>query len=96
MSDATPTDEALDGLSELAACDLRLAKRFCARIEALPEDADDRACNLARSYQRMARSYRQSLALQLRFRRELKAEADAEATDERKLRATEVFTARPR
>ena len=76
MSDAP---EALDGLSELAACDLRLARRFAARIEALPQDADDKAMALARSYQRMARSYRQSIALQARLRRELKAEARDDA-----------------
>lgn len=85
MSDATPIDAALTGLDELAACDLRLAKRFCARIEALPEDADDKAMALARSYQRMARSYRQTLVVQARLRRELKAEErqDAEAARRR-------------
>ena len=83
MSDATPADEALSGLGELAACDLRLARRFCARIEACPDDAagDERANGLARSYQRMARSYRQSVALQQRFRREIDADARAGAED---------------
>ena len=79
--DAAPIDEALSGLSELAACDLRLAKRFCARIEACGDDEDDKAMNLARSYQRMARSYRQTLVVQARLRRELKAEAKADAVD---------------
>jgi hypothetical protein len=81
MPDATPIDAALAGLDELAACDLRLAKRFCARIEALPQDDDAKAMELARSYQRMARSYRQTLVVQARLRRELKAEAKADATD---------------
>jgi len=86
MSDATPIDAALEGLSELAACDLRLAKRFCARIEACGDEDDDKAMNLARSYQRMARSYRQTLIVQARLRRELKAEArqdEGEAKAER-------------
>ena len=79
MSDATPIDTALEGLSDLAACDLRLAKRFCARIEACGDEDDDKAMNLARSYQRMARSYRQTLVVQARLRRELKAEAREDA-----------------
>jgi hypothetical protein len=89
MSDATPIDAALAGLDELAACDLRLAKRFCARIEALPQDDDAKAMDLARSYQRMARSYRQTIVVQARLRRELKAEAQADATDARR---REIFT----
>jgi hypothetical protein len=88
MSDAP---DPLDGLSELAACDLRLARRFAARIEALPDDADDQAMRLARAYQRMARSYRQTLALQLRLRRDLKADAKADAQDARKRRRDAVF-----
>jgi hypothetical protein len=79
MSDAP---DPLTGLDELAACDLRLAKRFCARIESLPEDDDDKAMDLARSYQRMARSYRQTLVVQARLRRDLKADARQEAADE--------------
>jgi hypothetical protein len=77
--DAAPIDEALSGLSELAACDLRLAKRFAARIEACGDEADGKAMDLARSYQRMARSYRQTLIVQARLRRELKAEARQDA-----------------
>ncbi|WP_293678292.1 hypothetical protein [uncultured Phenylobacterium sp.] len=83
MSDVTPIDAALEGLSDLAACDLRLAKRFAGRIEALPEDEDGKAMDLARSYQRMARSYRQTIVVQARLRRELKAEARADEGDAR-------------
>jgi hypothetical protein len=79
MSDATPIDAGLEGLNELAACDLTLAKRFCARIEACTDQEDERAMALARSYQRMARSYRQTLVVQARLRREAKAEAKADA-----------------
>jgi hypothetical protein len=89
MSDAAPIDDALTGLDELAACDLRLAKRFCARIEALADDDDAKAMELARSYQRMARSYRQTIVVQARLRRELKAEAKADATDARR---REIFS----
>ena len=81
MSDATPIDEALSGLSELAACDLGLAKRFAARIHACGDDADDKAMDLAKSCQRMARSYRQTLVVQARLRRELKVEAKQDAVD---------------
>jgi hypothetical protein len=83
MSDAP---DPLTGLDELAACDLRLAKRFCARIESLPEDEDDKAMALARSYQRMARSYRQTLVVQARLRRELKVEAKQDEGEARAVR----------
>ena len=72
---AAPIDEALSGLGELAACDLALAKRFAGRIQACDEAQDDKAMALAGCYQRMARSYRQTLIVQARLRRELKAEA---------------------
>src|SRR5689334_1730222 len=77
MWDALSITEAeAAGLSELAATDLVMAKDFAARAreERDPEIAND----LARSYQRMARSYRQSLALKVRLAREIRA-ADREA-----------------
>jgi len=77
MLDALSITEAeAAGLSELAALDLAMARDFAARAQAAedPETAND----LARSYQRMARSYRQSLALKVRLAREiLRAERDA-------------------
>jgi hypothetical protein len=101
--DATPIDAALGGLAELAACDLALAKRFAGRIEACGDDEDEKANSLARSYQRMARSYRQTLAMTLRLRRELKAEEqqdrrDAEAgrQDAERARAAAAWSHRSR
>jgi len=93
MSVATPIDDALTGLSELAACDLGLAKRFCRRIEACPEDpeGDERSIALARTYQRMARSYRQSVVVQARLRRELKAEARDDADHDHDARVRDVI-----
>src|SRR5258705_5875141 len=91
MSDAAPIDDALTGLDDLVACDLRLAKRFCARIEACTDDQDDKAMSLARSYQRMARSYRQTLIVQARLRRELKAEAKDDADGERTRRQARTY-----
>ena len=77
MLDAlTITEDEAAGLSELAALDLAMARDFAARAQAAedPEIAND----LARSYQRMARSYRQSLALKVRLQREMvRAERDA-------------------
>src|SRR5216684_1486053 len=77
MLDAlTITEDEAAGLSELAALDLAMARDFAARAQAAedPETAND----LARSYQRMARSYRQSLALKVRLQREMvRAERDA-------------------
>lgn len=70
MLDAlTITEAEAAGLSELAALDLVMARDFAARAQAAedPETASD----LARSYQRMARSYRQSLALKVRLAREI-------------------------
>ena len=60
------TEAEAAGLSELASLDLAMARDFAARAQAA-EDADV-ANALARSYQRMARSYRQSLALKARLR----------------------------
>src|SRR3954467_15296966 len=51
------------------ALDLAMARDFAARAQAA-EDPDT-ANDLARSYQRVARSYRQSLALKVRLAREL-------------------------
>jgi hypothetical protein len=77
MLDAlTITEAEAAGLSELAALDLAMARDFAARAQAAedPETAND----LARSYQRMARSYRQSLALKVRLQREMgRAEREA-------------------
>jgi hypothetical protein len=70
MLDAlTITEAEAAGLSELAALDLTMARDFAARAQVAedPETAND----LARSYQRMARSYRQSLALKVRLAREI-------------------------
>jgi hypothetical protein len=70
------TEAEAAGLSRLAALDLAMAEDFAARAQAA-EDPDT-ACDLARSYQRMARSYRQSLALKVRLAREIRlAERDA-------------------
>src|SRR3982750_477928 len=68
------TEEEALGLAELAQHDLALARDFARRAQAA-EDADE-ANRLARSYQRAARSYRQTLALKARLRRDL-AQADA-------------------
>jgi hypothetical protein len=76
MLDAlTITEAEAAGLCELAALDLAMARDFAARAQAAeePEIAND----LARSYQRMARSYRQTLALKVRLAREI-ARADRE------------------
>jgi hypothetical protein len=80
MLDAlTITEDEAAGLSELAALDLAMARDFAARAQAA-EDPET-ACDLARSYQRMARSYRQSLALKVRLQRELgRAEREAPPT----------------
>src|SRR6185312_4777315 len=77
MLDAlTITEAEAAGLSELAALDLVMAREFAARAQAAedPQVAND----LARSYQRVARSYRQSLALKVRLQREIvRAEHEA-------------------
>ena len=86
MYDASEfTAEDLQGLAELAALDLRMAKLFAARAEA--EEDPDLASSYARTYQRSGRSYRQCLALKARLvrgtkrgeREDAKAEAVAVA-----------------
>lgn len=70
MLDALAITEAeAAGLTELAALDLAMAKDFAARAQAAEDPAT--ANDLARSYQRAARSYRQTLALKMRLAREL-------------------------
>jgi len=70
------TEAEAAGLSELAALDLAMARDFAARAQAA-EDPDT-ANELARSYQRVARSYRQSLALKVRLQAEIgRAQRDA-------------------
>jgi hypothetical protein len=71
------TEEEAQGLCELAQHDLALARDFARRAQAA-EDADE-ANRLARSYQRAARSYRQTLALKARLRRDLAAADRAQA-----------------
>lgn len=71
------TEEEAQGLAELARHDLAMARSFAARAQAA-EDADE-ANDLARSYQRAARSYRQTLALKVRLKRELAAVAQAQS-----------------
>ena len=73
MSDPLDITEAeAAGLSELAQLDLAMARRFAARAEAAEDPAV--ANDLARSYERMARSYRRTLALKARLLRD-RAEA---------------------
>src|SRR6267154_1931681 len=80
MLDAlTITEAEAAGLSRLAALDLAMAEDFAARAQG--ERDPDVASDLARSYQRMARSYRQSLALKVRLAREIaRAERDVAET----------------
>ena len=76
MLDAlTITEAEAAGLSELAALDLAMVRDFAARARAT--DDPQVANALARTYQRMGRSYRQSLALKARLAREI-ASADRE------------------
>lgn len=65
------TDEEAEGLAEIARLDLAMARDFARRAQAA-DDADE-ANGLARSYQRAARSYRQTLALKVRLKRDLMA-----------------------
>jgi len=65
------TEEEAAGLTELAALDLAMAKDFAARAQAAEDPAV--ASDLTRSYQRVARSYRQTLALKMRLAREIAA-----------------------
>ena len=77
MWDALDITEAeAEGLSELAALDLALARDFARRAQAAEDN--DEANRLARSYQRAARSYRQTLAVKARLKRDL-AQAGAVA-----------------
>jgi len=89
MLDAlTITEEEAAGLSELAALDLAMARDFAARAQA--ETDPGTAADLARCYQRMARSYRQSLALKVRLAREIAAaerDAPPPPRDEARIRA---------
>ena len=71
------TEEEALGLAELAQHDLALARDFARRAQAAEDSAE--ASGLARSYQRAARSYRQTLALKARLQRELAAAAQARA-----------------
>ena len=75
------TEEDARALCELAAVDLRMAKGFAER--ALAEEDPDLANGLARTCQRAARSYRQSLALKMRLRRELAREDRVDRGDVR-------------
>jgi hypothetical protein len=69
------TEDEAAGLSELAALDLAMARRFAARAQ---EAEDPEVANrLARSYQRAARSYRQTLALKARLKRDMAQAAQA-------------------
>jgi hypothetical protein len=60
----------LDGLSRLSERLLGLALRHADRIEALADDEDERAVARSRACEGAARSYRQTLALKARLRRE--------------------------
>src|SRR5258708_10809812 len=80
MLDAlTITEAEAAGLSELAALDLAMARDFAARARAAEDPAT--ANDLARSYQRMARSYRQTLALKAKLQGDM-LRADREAQRE--------------
>jgi hypothetical protein len=87
-ADTEPTADEL-GLAELAAIDLRMARAFADR--ALAADDDETANALARSYQRMARSYRQTLALKARLERERRRLGREDQADS--VRAREVRVA---
>ena len=69
------TAEQAAGLDELAAMDLAMARHFAARAQAAEDD--EVANQYGRSYQRMARSYRQTLALKARLQKDLRAAEDA-------------------
>ena len=77
-----PEEQALEVPVKIGAggIDLKLARDFAARAQAA-EDAEE-ANRLARSYQRAARSYRQTLALKARLRRDLAEAAAATAEAE--------------
>jgi hypothetical protein len=67
------TEEEAAGLAELARHDLAMARHFAERAQAAEDPA--LANSLARSYQRAARSYRQTLALKARLKRDLQRAA---------------------
>lgn len=71
------TEEEAAGLAEIARHDLELARDFARR--ALEATDNDEANRLARSYQRAARSYRQTLAVKARLKRDLAAAARVQA-----------------
>lgn len=71
------TEEEAQGLAEIARHDLELARDFARR--ALEATDNDEANRLARSYQRAARSYRQTLAVKARLKRDLAAAARVQA-----------------
>jgi len=71
------TEEDAAGLAEIARHDLELARDFARR--ALAAEDNDEANRLARSYQRAARSYRQTLAVKARLKRDLAAAARVQA-----------------
>lgn len=71
------TEDEAQGLAEIARHDLELARDFARR--ALATEDNDEANRLARSYQRAARSYRQTLAVKARLKRDLAAAARVQA-----------------
>lgn len=71
------TEEEAAGLAEIARHDLELARDFARR--ALEATDNDEANRLARSYQRAARSYRQTLAVKARLKRDLAVAARVQA-----------------
>lgn len=75
------TEEEAQGLAEIARHDLALARDFARR--ALAAEDNDEASRLARSYQRAARSYRQTLAIKARLKRDLAAAARTDAATPR-------------
>ena len=76
MLDALDITEAeAAGLTRLAALDLAMAEHFAERAQTA--DDPEVASQLARNYQRAARSYRQTLALKARLKRDLAQAARA-------------------
>ena len=75
------TEEEAAGLAELARHDLAMARHFAERAQAAEDPAV--ANSLARSYQRAARSYRQTLALKAKLKRDLQRAADEAPRPER-------------
>ena len=75
------TEEEARGLSELAAVELAAAKEFSARSLAVGDPK--LATELARTAQRHARSFRQTLAMKMRLKREMiRAAAETPETPE--------------